>query len=501
MDDMLLIKVHFFLFFAALGPILPFLFVTGKQLGISDMAMGFIFSIIPVFYFVSKSLYGFVLDYYTRQRTFIFTITIAMMGLFYSLIYFVPNTLQNKEFTSNISCSSVSFCDLHKYSLPESNISQICNLLCTNGIEETQVELRILSEHCNHTDNIISVCNISQASCQIQCKYVNPVSSLPMNMLYNRIEFWIFIILMTLGLVSFNIISSASDAICLNALGEGNEAQYGNQRLWGTVGYGITAFLAGYFIDYVSEGSFVKNNFPAFMILILCVCLDIIVCVKLKFSSLPHSNRILKDTLHILKKPHIMIFVSFTLFVGIFDGFCVNFLFWFMEDLAVETGLYQKIRLIQGMIVFVQSFFGELLIFFLSGKIIERIGYGNSFTLCFIFFSIRFHLLSFIPNPWWALPCEAIFHGLTYAFSYCTIVGYVGFISTCKIQGTMQGMVLGIYDGFGYALGCLIGGMLCSILSLRNIFRFFGSVALIFDKKVAYIAPKDSTKEVFSDSE
>lgn len=145
---MLLIKVHFFLFFAgekqlrililhisyritilkkkvkfklfnivfnisALGPILPFLFVTGKQLGISDMAMGFIFSIIPVFYFVSKSLYGFVLDYYTRQRTFIFTITIAMMGLFYSLIYFVPNTLQNKEFTSNISCSSVSFCDLH----------------------------------------------------------------------------------------------------------------------------------------------------------------------------------------------------------------------------------------------------------------------------------------------------------------------------------------------------------------------------------------------------
>lgn len=64
--------------------------------------------------------------------------------------------------------------------------------------------------------------------------------------------------------------------------GEGNEDQYGNQRMWGTIGYGITAFSAGYLIDYVSKETVSKNNTPAFVLLMFFISLDIIVCSRLK---------------------------------------------------------------------------------------------------------------------------------------------------------------------------------------------------------------------------
>lgn len=156
-----------------------------------------------------------------------------------------------------------------------------------------------------------------------------------------------------------------------------------------------------------------------------------------------------------------------------------------METVANESGFYKKIRLIEGLTVLLQSFGGELLMFplsgklfelllklkvsnvlqherplsssiltsfemiFMTGKIIKAIGYGNALTLCFLFFAVRFFALSFIPNPWWTLPIETVLFGVTYAFSYCTIVAYVSTISSAKIRGTMQGIVSGCYDGIG----------------------------------------------------
>lgn len=144
-DDLLLIKGHFFflfagkyfpllyarfryiigvcvyvcanlwnLLFSALGPILPFISVIGKQLGISEVAMGSIFAVMPILFFVMKPVYGFIVDYFVKQRTFIFTLTVALMGISYLLIYFVPKTpLQRKAPTYNVTCLSVLLCDLH----------------------------------------------------------------------------------------------------------------------------------------------------------------------------------------------------------------------------------------------------------------------------------------------------------------------------------------------------------------------------------------------------
>lgn len=94
----------------------------------------------------------------------------------------------------------------------------------------------------------------------------------------------------------------------------------------------------------------------------------------------------------------------------------------------------------------------HLVTFFSAGKIINKIGYEKTFAFCFLFYAIRFCALSFIPNPWWVLPIEMIFHGLTFASTYSVIVAYASSLSNSAIRGTMQGIVTGLFDGLGEIL-------------------------------------------------
>lgn len=69
-----------------------------------------------------------------------------------------------------------------------------------------------------------------------------------------------------------------------SSLGEGGEMGYGRQRVWGTIGFGIAAFLAGYTIDLWSQGDIYKTYTPAFLLVFAFTCFDLICCKKLEAS-------------------------------------------------------------------------------------------------------------------------------------------------------------------------------------------------------------------------
>lgn len=109
---------------------------------------------------------------------------------------------------------------LQKHDYPNWTVNQVCSLSCKNGIQESEIELRLLPELCNYTARDINTqCNVSKADCDIDCKYLSPVSFVPLETLCRTSSFWFFVLLMTLGSIGFNIVNSASDAICFNALG------------------------------------------------------------------------------------------------------------------------------------------------------------------------------------------------------------------------------------------------------------------------------------------
>lgn len=60
----------------------------------------------------------------------------------------------------------------------------------------------------------------------------------------------------------------------------GDEYDYGKQRVWGTIGYGITALIAGYAVDLFSGQTI--SYIPAIVVMVIFSVLDLICCLKLK---------------------------------------------------------------------------------------------------------------------------------------------------------------------------------------------------------------------------
>lgn len=477
------VKVHYFFFMAAMGPILPFLPVYGKQLGVSAVVMGSITAVLPILFLIAKPSFGFLVDHFYTWRKSIFIMLLASTSGCFILLYFVPTLPSHVSFNNtvrDISCSSLLECEFRD--TVTSNCVKLKNVTCgwtcgnETGISFTKLvnEKELSNSFCLIDVNEVSNCLISINNCTTP----NVILENPQN-LYISATFWSFVLLMSVGTIGFNISNCISDAICFDVLGEGGQMGYGRQRVWGTIGFGISALLAGHAIDWWSQGKTIKTYTPAFILVLLFSSIDLFCCRKLKLPVMSESTNIVKDVYSLLKLKPIFIFLCFATIAGILDSFLIYFLFWYLEDLSKVTGYMTKIKLIEGFIVAAETLGGEVIFFTLSGKILKKIGYGYSFAFCLSCYALRFMLISLASTPWWVVLIEFFMQGPTYALCYTTIVAYASAVSPPGTSATVQGIVAGMDDGLGYAIGSLIGGILYKEMGGVITLRIFATLAML----------------------
>lgn len=247
----------------AMGPILPFLPVYGKQLGVSTLVMGSITAILPILFLIAKPIFGFLVDYFYSWRKTIFIILLGATSISYICLYFLPvlpgPILPDHSF-NNISCTSLSYCssEVHfsfitnlnlKFCMYRSlysfyiynvqimllnlfkNISRadscsdtkktICHWTCTDKNFSVPIQFQAvkgeasfsLNTTCLPDKNASSYC-FAYANCNVTCDNFEDKYCL-----YTSLTFWMFIILMSLGNIGFNVGNSISDAICFDILG------------------------------------------------------------------------------------------------------------------------------------------------------------------------------------------------------------------------------------------------------------------------------------------
>lgn len=235
---------------------------------------------------------------------------------------------------------------------------------------------------------------------------------------YKTWVFWTFVVLTYLGTIGYNVGNSISDAICFDVLGEDRQMKYGKQRVYGGIGFGLTSLLAGYIMDLNS------NDFtPAILIMLACALVDLLILKKLKLPKLSSSDSITKDVGKLLRDRKVVIFLAFATMAGIFDSFIFYYMFWFIEEVAENTGMKDRVKLIEGATIFAECVLGEVIFFLISGKIIKRLGYIHSMSFCFSCYALRFFMISLITNPWYLVVVEILMQGCTYALCYTCIVG------------------------------------------------------------------------------
>lgn len=227
-----------------------------------------------------------------------------------------------------------------------------------------------------------------------------------------------------------------------NRTAGGEHNLYGNQRLWGSVGWGVISIFSGFLVDAFSKDEVVKDYSVLFYIMLIFIALDMLVSSRLQYVQTKRSTNIVKDIGVLFLSLPIVVFFIWCIIVGLCTALIWNFLFWHLEELAdakdrCDHQAQNWIKTLQGLAMAIQCFGGELPFFFLSGWILKKIGHIHSMSLVLLGFGVRFLLYSILTNPWYVLPIELL-NGVTFGIFYSTMASYASIAAPPGTEATLQ---------------------------------------------------------------
>lgn len=276
---------------------------------------------------------------------------------------------------------------------------------------------------------------------------------------------------MILSLITTNALISLSDAACYELL-SGKLHQYGKQRLWGTVSYGLGAVLTGYIVDLANnpQDDYIDFSCCFYLMLSLMIC-DFVAVTQTELRKTPSSNNIIKNVTFLFKNPKTSLFIFSVFLIGCLSAIQWNYTFWYLKDLGADN-------MLMGLTLTTRCFIAELPCFFFSGWIIKRVGEDNSMCLSFLAFSLWFLILSFLFNPWWVILVE-VSQGPSFGLFYATMTSYAKHNAPIGTEATLQTVLGAAFHGLGIGIGSCLGGIGFDCYGGRTTFMFVGCFSIL----------------------
>ncbi|GFU06640.1 major facilitator superfamily domain-containing protein 6 [Nephila pilipes] len=276
---------------------------------------------------------------------------------------------------------------------------------------------------------------------------------------FQTYQFWIFALFFTILNACINGIFTLSDTACYESV-EKIGGDFGKQRLWGCVGWGLFSPLGGFLSDYT--GSYLAT----WIVFVILSCLALWNIVKLDLAK-PHiSNNILKDIGTVMNSKRFILFAIGALLSGMGLGFTWFYLLWFITSIGGSS-------LLCGLVQTVQSFTGDIPFMFFSGWMLNKLGDFNIVTLSLLACCIRFLWYSQLQNAWLVLPIEWT-HGITYGVFYATMASFAKMNAKPGTEATTQSVIFAIFDGLGSGIGNIVAGIGFDYLGGKDMFFYTG---------------------------
>jgi MFS transporter, PPP family, 3-phenylpropionic acid transporter len=252
------------------------------------------------------------------------------------------------------------------------------------------------------------------------------------------------------------------DSTVLTMLGE-RRSLYGRQRLWGAVGWGITAPVAGWLMDRTgmsaSFGGYVVLMFGCFL-----------VAIGLPVGRSHIGGTFRRGVRGLLGNWQWLVFLASILIGGLVLAIEMSFLFLYMNSLGASKAL-------MGLCLAIGTV-SELPVWFYSNRMLERFGTRKVLVISLLACAVQGFAYSVMVNPLWVLPIQLL-HGLAFSASWAAGVAYSGKIAPPGMGATAQGVFSGVSFGLRAALGAFIGGLLYQNVGPAAAFRVGGIAALV----------------------
>ncbi|XP_055609461.1 major facilitator superfamily domain-containing protein 6 [Uranotaenia lowii] len=571
-------KAHYFLYNAGTAPVVPFMPTLVRQLGFSTVIVGTIYTVLPIVGMLVKPLFGIIADRFQRQKL-LFLLFQILTALPFFLIMFIPAIPQEStvSFHCHEGASDLRYCPPNGTTLDScltdrivdensSNVTIHCRMDCHTEpwMWDTICDYWKIEKYCDKSNipsdghlrltglvpaNRIELLNDClffvlkgaemngnhvplycpanttgdfRTSCQVNCDnaLINEAithSKIDDDEAKGLYQFWLLFLFLILSWAGMAVVVSVGDAICFEMLGD-RPHLYGNQRLWGSIGWGTFSLLAGFLVDQFSNGKASKDYTVVFYMTVVIIAVDILVSSKLKHTQSRLSTNIVRDVGQIFVSFRVVVYFLWCVAVGLGTALIWNFLFWHLEDLAsAQQGCDHAawIKTLEGIVMSIQCFGGELPFFFLSGWILKKIGHINAMSVVLLGFGVRFLLYSLLVDPWWVIPIEFL-NGITFGLFYATMASYASIVAPPGTEATMQGLVGAVFEGVGVSCGSLLAGHLFFNVGGSQTFRYFGIAALILcavhatvqflldrfgtkDTRLGYVSPDDAMNQMQDD--
>ncbi|GFY47111.1 major facilitator superfamily domain-containing protein 6 [Trichonephila inaurata madagascariensis] len=339
-------------------------------------------------------------------------------------------------------------------------------------------------------------CTTTKCNLAVDAQEMNPDSE------FLSFQFWSLFVLIAVSSSALCAVIFLVDAVCYEMLSHKKE-EYGFQRLWGTIGWGVGALAGGYVNQLTSPDPSNIDYSLSFYLLGLLSLVDLIPVFKLRVDEVQYSSQICKDIWSLLCRIDIAINVIIVFTIGVLSGLIWNYQFWFMEEIGAS-------QVLMGLSQIFEDIFAELPCFLISGWVIRKIGYANCNSLTLLCFGLRYLCFAYMWNPWMTLPV-GLLHGPTFGIFFASMTMYGKTEAPPGTEASVQALLAMSFEGIGAGAGSILGGIGFDKIGSRKTFLYsavasFVLLAInillhifILRRKIKAPLPKSPAKELTSE--
>ncbi|HHX64982.1 MAG TPA: MFS transporter [Chloroflexi bacterium] len=252
------------------------------------------------------------------------------------------------------------------------------------------------------------------------------------------------------------------DRTVLDLLGARKE-DYGRQRLWGSVGWGLTGPLAGLFIQRM-------GLLWSFYLFALFIAVALLVTARMPIRSTSLGQPFWQGMRQLVTNRPLALFFIAMFLQGVGRSSSFGFFYLHMNDLGAG-------RFLVGLMLTVAAM-SELPSFFFSGTLLRRFGSRALFIVSLTAATLMLLSYSIIRNPWLVLLVQVL-TGPSFSLMWVAGVSYTDRMAPQGMGATAQGLFSAVSMGLASGVGALIGGWMYDHLGAVWLFRWAGFMVVL----------------------
>lgn len=251
------------------------------------------------------------------------------------------------------------------------------------------------------------------------------------------------------------------------------DSEYGKQRLFGSLGLSLAAILVAVWVSLSNNCLYTDtiDYLPCFYLFEIAIGATVLVslCVKFDRPLGEASNGYeFLEAMKLFKTFKNGVFLVTLFAFGFFHSLHYSFLFWYLQDLGGTPVLFSIILLIYCL--------AEVVMYFLSGYVVEAIGQQGMICLAFACYTARYLMYTYLKDPWLVIPMEMV-QGITYGGVWSIASVYVN--EPPEAKPMIQSILHGSYWGIGMALGAAISGVIIDAVGAPILFLIAAGICFL----------------------